>query len=638
MAGVLAHRGPDGEGFAIAHDGRFSIGPDHRRLIPERRGELEIGLAHRRLAIIDLTEASSEPMPARDGRVVLVFNGEIYNYRELRAELEGKGHRFDSVGDTEVLLRAYLEWGPACTERLLGMWAFAIADLDQRILLLSRDRFGIKPLFWTELPGRGIAFASEIKALRELPHTNFAPDPSIVKRFLLTGVVDEREETFVEGIRRVMPAENFIVPLDEGTAGIKRERYWSIPEEPGPARAHEAEEVRELLTDSVRIHLRSDVPLGTCLSGGIDSSGLVGICDELRRTGEVPTYTHHAFGYVPPSGTYSEEHFMRLAADRTGAELTVVQPDDETFQGALMDIVRHQDEPFGSLSIAAQYFVFRAAREGGMTVMLDGQGADEVFGGYHHYLIAHGAHLLQRRRALAYLHYALKHQRYYGKPPIAWGVLARETPLRHVLPPLKGTHGGRAAPDPQSLLAGPLAAADPHTPQDPLELHELLRQQTASVSLPSLLRFEDRNSMAHSIESRVPYLDHRVVELAFSLPPESKLAGVQPKAVLRRALADLLPPEVLARRDKIGFRADTTATHAFASRHADALREARTEWEREWFDQDAVDDLIASADRSDAAELSLWRITNLKLWLRLNWDGGRDPLEPTAATRSLTVT
>ncbi len=632
---LLAHRGPDGERFAIATGAsNVEVGDRLDPLLPARRGGVEIGIVHRRLSIIDLSQASDQPMTANGGRVVLATNSEFYNYRELRTELEGLGHAFESEGDTEVLLRAYLEWGPDCVKRLIGMWAFAIVDLDRRILFLSRDRFGIKPLFWTALPDRGIAFASEIKALRALPGVSGEPNAGIVRRFVLTGVVDETEQTFVTGIERVMPAENVIVPLDEGVPGMRRERYWSLPAEPGPARADDAEQVRALLTDAVRIHLRSDVALGTCLSGGIDSSGLVGICDELRRAGAIPHYTHHGFGYVPPSGAYSEEPYMHLVADRTGAELTVVRPSDDEFQSSLMDIVRGQDEPFGSLSIAAQWFVFRAAKQGGMKVMLDGQGADEVFGGYHHFLIAHGVHLLRRRRALAYLGYALRHQRFYGKPPIAWAELARVTPLRHLMPRRRGSHGGPAAPSAAELMAGGLASAPDRSVEEPANMHDLLAQQTASVSLPSLLRFEDRNSMAHSIEGRVPFLDHRLVELAFRLPPESKVRGTQPKDVLRRALADVLPPEVLQRRDKIGFRADTTATHAFAARHADALREARTDWEREWFDERAVTDLIGSADRSDAAEFNLWRVANVKLWLRLNWDPARDPLEPAAATPS----
>jgi asparagine synthase (glutamine-hydrolysing) len=629
MARVLEHRGPDGEGFAvITGGGEVALGQDAAALIPGRRGGVEIGLAHRRLTIIDLSDASAQPMRSSTGRMILSFNGEIYNYRELRAELEARGHVFHSSGDTEALLNAYLEWGPDCVHHLIGMWAFALVDLEKRILFLSRDRFGIKPLVWAPLPNGGLAFASELKALRVVPGLRLEPNPAVVRRFFLSGVVDEGEQTFVDGISRVMPAENVIVPFDEGRAGMRRYRYWTLPEQPGPARSDAADAIREILTDAVRIHLRSDVPLGTCLSGGIDSSGLVGICEELRSGGEIPQYTHHAFGYVPPSGTYSEERYMRIVAERTGLDLTVVQPSETEFQEALLEIVRGQDEPFGSLSIAAQWFVFRAARDGGMKVMLDGQGADEVFGGYHHFLRTLGIRMLKHRQVTSYLRYAAEHKRLYDRLPIGWVELARLTRFAPLVPRIPRGGDAESAPSPESLFAGELRRARDYGEAEADSMHDVLVQQTARVSLPSLLRFEDRNSMAHSIEGRVPFLDHRVVELAFSLPPETKIAGAQPKDVLRRALADVLPHEVLARRDKIGFRADTTATHAFVARHREALRESRTPYEEDWFDTAAVDRLLSSSDRSDLGEYTLWRLANVKLWLRMNWAPEDDPLAP----------
>jgi asparagine synthase (glutamine-hydrolysing) len=365
----------------------------------------------------------------------------------------------------------------------------------------------------------------------------------------------------------------------------------------------------------------------------------VGICAELQKARQIEHYTPHGFGYVPPSGEHSEERYMRVVASEAGAQLTVVQPKHDEFQSALVRIVRDQQEPFGSLSIAAQWFVFQAARRAGIKVMLDGQGADEVFAGYHSYLFVRAAQLLQRGRVLEYLSHAYAHKRYYGKPLITVSDLMRATRVSRFLPPARSPNGGAGAPAAGRLLAGDLAAVDERTPRQPHDVQTLLADQTSATSLPSLLRFEDRNSMAHSIEGRVPYLDHRVVEFAFSLPPESKLTAVQPKDVLRRALADVLPSEVKARRDKIGFRADASATHRFAADHYQALREARTEWERDWLSHDVVDELLRSQDRSDAAEFALWRLINLKLWLRNNWAPERDPLDPQQSSRAqLSVT
>ena len=247
----------------------------------------------------------------------------------------------------------------------------------------------------------------------------------MAKRFLLTGVSDESEATFFQGVHQVEPATSLVMSLREGHPSLSATRYWEPTAQPGAATPADAANVRETLEEAVRVHLRSDVAIGTCLSGGIDSTGIVALCDQLRRRGTIPQYSHHAFGYVPPSPEYSEENFMRDAADHCDVELEIVRPSPREFDTALLDIVRQQDEPFGSLSIAAQYFVFQAAAARGIKVMLDGQGADEVFGGYHSYLSAKGSQLLRRRRAIAYLRYAVAHQRAYGRPPVPWSDVAR---------------------------------------------------------------------------------------------------------------------------------------------------------------------------------------------------------------------
>ena len=623
VADRLRHRGPDGEGFAIVERDVLRR-LERAELLGQPASAAGAALAHRRLTILDLTDLAAQPMLARGGRVAITYNGEIYNFVELRDELLTLGHPVESTGDTEVLLHAYLEWGPDCVSRLVGMWALAVVDLDRDILFLSRDRFGIKPLFYARLPENGLVFASELKGLRGIEGLRWEPDPAVAKRFLLTGVSDESERTFFEDIRQVEPATSLVMSLREGHPSLSATRYWEPASQPGPASPSDAATVRATLEEAVRVHLRSDVAVGTCLSGGIDSTGVVALCDRLRRQGTIPHYSHHAFGYVPPSPEYSEETFMRDAADHCGAELEIVRPSPPEFDTALLAIVRQQDEPFGSLSIAAQYFVFRRAAVRGIKVMLDGQGADEVFGGYHSYLSAKGSQLLRSRRAIAYLRYAGAHQRAYGRPPLPWRDVARAA-VRRV------SRSGATMPAPSDgpqLLSGDLLAASPSLPPLPETLHELLVFQTTAEKLPSLLRFEDRNSMAHSVEGRVPYLDHRLVDVAFALPEERKIHGVTPKAVLRAALADVLPPSVLARRDKIGFRADADATYRFARRHAGALLEARTPWEENWFDRAGVASLLASAARSEGDEFLLWRLINLKLWLRLTVAPERDPIEP----------
>jgi asparagine synthase (glutamine-hydrolysing) len=622
MADSIAHRGPDGRGYLLWRPG------DELRM---RRsvdgaapGEATVGLVHNRLSIIDLREINDQPLVSEDGSLALAFNGEVYNYVELRSELESAGHEFRTSGDTEVLLAAYREWGPACVERFVGMWAFALLDAANGRLLLSRDRFGIKPLYYA-LTGGAIYFASEIKALLRVPGFRPEPDEAAVRRYLLTGGVDETDGTFFEGVRSLPAAHNAIIPLDRPAAEPRAERYWSIPEEGYEAgREQAAREFAELFADSVRVHARSDVPVGTCLSGGLDSSAIVCVADRLRRAGQIPHYAHSGFGYVPGDLAYSERQYMEAVVEQTGLDMTYVEVSSDRFAEALVEVARHQDEPFGSTSIAAQYFVFEAAKAGGMKVMLDGQGADEVLGGYDHYFPLIAVALLRRRRFASYLRYARAHRRERGRPPIS---------RRHALATLAPRRASDAAASrlvepPSALLSdglrGRVTYADYRSPEFD-SVHDLLAAGTSSLGLPALLRFEDRNSMAHSIEARVPFLDHRLVEFAFRLPYDYKVNGASTKDVLRRGLGDVLPRKVRERRDKIGFRAEPTAAWRLAERHREALLADRNEYESRWLSAEGIAGLIDRRERSTEAEFMLWRAINLKLWLRCNW-GDADPL------------
>jgi asparagine synthase (glutamine-hydrolysing) len=628
MAEALRHRGPDGEGFAVVEASgelrlatRDALGADAR---------VVAGLAHRRLAIIDLTDASSQPAVDPSGRLALAYNGELYNYVELRRELEALGRRFRTTGDTEVVLQAWAQWGPSCVDRFVGMWAFAVLDRELRTLVLCRDRFGIKPLFWTRLGG-GLRFASEIKGLlAAVPVPE--PDEATVAAFLLSGA-DTQVRTFFRGIERIPPAHRMTIPLDDpGSAAL--ERYWRLADDPGTARPDAAEAFRDLFADSVRLHTRSDVSVGTCLSGGLDSSAIVCTAAALHRDGALPpNYRHHAFGYVPPDESFSERRWMELATSHAGLELTEVHPSPERFDARLEDVVRQQDEPFGSTSIAAQWFVFEAAREARMKVMLDGQGADEVLGGYHSYLATVAAGHVAGGRRMAYARLALDHRRRLGAWPLPWSSTATLVPpaLRTVRDRLvalrRDGHDGGAGPVPAigDVLAQRLhETAAPGEPI-PSEMQALLRQQTTSGNLPALLRYEDRNSMAHSIEARVPFLDHRLVELAFSLPPEAKVRGADTKRLLRQAMKGILPEPIRLRRDKLGFRADPSAAARFAASRRAALRESRSGPEREWFDTARVDELIEASQSNPTLDFPLWRVVNVKLWARAHWGEGAAP-------------
>jgi asparagine synthase (glutamine-hydrolysing) len=624
MGDAMAHRGPDGAGFLVS-DLRSPLQMT-REPRPLAGAGPAVGLAHRRLSIIDLSTNNDQPLVDEAGELAIALNGEIYNYRELRTELQRSGHAFRTTGDTEVALHAYAEWGVDCVQRFVGMWAFAILDRRERRLVLSRDRFGIKPLYWA-IAGEQLVFASEIKALLASGIVLAEPHEETMARYLATGRVELGNETFLAGIRRLPAASTAVLTPDGASLEPHAQRYWTLPQpERSWGRTDAAAAVRAAFEDSLRLHLRSDVPVGTCLSGGIDSSGIVAVSDTLRGSGIDETFSHAAFGYVPPEREHSERRYMDAVAERCGTELTVVEPGREGLLAALPEVIAAQDEPFSSTSIAAQWFVFRAARHAGIKVMLDGQGADEVFGGYHHYLRLISEDLVMSGRPLAYARFARACRASVGASPhpamFAAGAL---------LPgPLRGAVN-RALVEAQARRAATRALSSPHVaPQlralalddaKPLRLDAdaMLRADVEEQNLPGLLRYEDRNSMAHSIEARVPYLDHRLVELAFRMPALDRMGDAVPKRVLRDALRDVLPKLVMDRRDKIGFRASPSATWELARRHRGALIDARCEPEERWFVPQEVERLIDSPARGPEVEFALWRTINAKLWARRLW-------------------
>jgi asparagine synthase (glutamine-hydrolysing) len=621
MSDALAHRGPDGEGYVVLADDCRAVGRE--ALLAGEPARVGAGLAHRRLTIIDPTDDSAQPMSDASGRFWLVYNGELYNYVELRSELERAGRTLRTVGDTEVVLEAWAQWGPACLDRFVGMWAFALLDLERRRLVLCRDRFGIKPMFYAQAGG-ALRFASEIKGLLAGMPTP-EPDDAIVSGFLLSAA-DSGPQTFFDGIRRLPPAHLLDVSLDD-PLGAQPRRYWELPLPAGDASGDAVTRFGELFRDSVRIHTRSDVPVGTCLSGGLDSSAIVCTASALKDDGSLPpTYRHRAFGYVPPDDSVSERPWMDMVVERTGVALEEVRPAAERFDASLETIARQQDEPFGSTSIAAQWFVFEAAAGAGMKVMLDGQGADEVLGGYHGYLATVAAGMVSDRRPLAYARLALDHRRRLGSWPLPAGSVTGLLParLRSVAGQVRSRNGGGSGPATPVLggaLAEPLARAAPAAEPLPTDMQALLRHQV-QTSLPSLLRYEDRNSMAHSIEARVPFLDHRLVELAFGLPAEAKVRGADTKRLLREAMKGVLPEPIRTRRDKLGFRADPRAAARFALAHRDSLAANASPPEERWFDPAAVRAFIDAAQADASLDFPLWRIVNVKLWARAHWAGG----------------
>ncbi len=625
----LRHRGPDDEGYVAISTGSGRAtphgGPDTpaqvRRLgapyapSPGPADACDLALAARRLAIQDLSPAGHQPLCNEDGSVWVVHNGEIHNFVELRRELEARGHAFRSHTDTEVIVHAYEEWGEECFHRFNGMWALALWDARRRLLVCSRDRYGIKPLVYTET-GRAFAFASEIKALLALGAVEPAANDDIVYDYLAHGFVDRSAETFFRGVRSLPPGH--LLRITPGSASAEV-RWYDVPV--GHASAAGAEErFAELFTDATSLRLVSDVPVGTCLSGGLDSSAIACTVAELMRGGATlggASVQKTFSARYPEDPRVDEGPYIAAVVRESGAEPHDVVPSGAELVADLDRLLWHQEEPFGSTSIYAQWCVYRLARSEGVTVTLDGQGGDEVVGGYPQQLSPFLTQLIRSGRVRDWA----KEMRASGGDA-SIGALAR-TALRAGLWSLPGAVqrplqqakavrrypdwlNGRAEVAPR--FASSLATARPGDKFAAQMLHDL------TVGLPSLLRYCDRNSMAHSIEARLPFLDHRLVELCISLPPETRIENGVTKALLRNALRDRIPPEILARRDKIGF---ATPESAWLRDLIPEVLSTRSFEERGYVRPQRLAPLLQAHERGDiAATGALWRCVNLELWLR----------------------
>jgi asparagine synthase (glutamine-hydrolysing) len=490
-----------------------------------------IGLVHRRLAIIDLSDEGLQPMTSEDGTLWIVFNGEIYNFIELREQLVARGHRFHSASDTEVILHAYEEWGAECLPRFNGMWAFALFDERTGTLFCARDRFGIKPFYYA-WAGGSFFFASEIKALLAHPAIGAKPNEPVLGTFLAWGVQDHTGETMFSGIFQLPPAHAMnITPAGDGNPF----RYWNVKvsetiREDIPDDAV-ASRLLTHLEDATRIHLRSDVAVGTCLSGGIDSSTLTVLINRLIRN-ESPASVgmqQKTFSAVFPDKRFDESRYIDELVTATGVDAHRTTPSPEALWDDIDRLVYVQDEPFGSLSIYAQYCVMRLAQEN-VKVVLDGQGADELLGGYLAYQGSYVSGLWKSHPVMALREVTGSLRHHYG---------FFEKAIKQL----------RARKKRRSLLKCKSAEILRYHGS----LDSVLYRELMSTNLPALLHYEDRNAMAFSIESRVPYLDVRLVEYLASLPLNQKIRAGVTKVALRNAIRGLVPESIRCRRDKMGF-------------------------------------------------------------------------------------
>jgi asparagine synthase (glutamine-hydrolysing) len=554
-----------------------------------------VSLAHQRLSIIDLSSDAHQPMTNEDASILLVYNGEIYNYQTLREKLIGRGHTFKSHSDTEVILHGYEEWGVRLLLTMLdGMFAFVIWDKKNRTMVCARDRFGIKPFYYSLIDG-SFFFASEIKALLAHQGIGTEPEDSTVNEFLKSGVLDHTHKTMFKGVMQIPPAHAMVVKcmkdhiVDEYTWDIHTYRYWdtnvsNIVSDASPDEI-ESTTFLSLLKSAVHTHLRSDVPVGSCLSGGLDSSTLV----ELIKESDANQKTFSAYF---DDDRFDEREYIKVVVENTNIDAHYVHPvitPDE-----IQKLVYVQDEPFGSLSVYAQYCVMRSAC-GHVKVLLDGQGADEILAGYLGYQSTYIGELLRKRifsTAISEMHGTLKLHSDFVKYAVSQLVERqnRAKLLQDQTPGINRYNG---------------------------DLSTVLYNEMFKTNLPALLHYEDRNSMAFSIESRVPYLDTKLINFVNAMSYNQKIRNGMTKVVLRNAIKGLVPEKIRNRIDKMGFVTpeEILMKEDLKPFVISILTSDRFKSRKYWHATDVLDSYLSYCNGESEYSPELWRIICTELWL-----------------------
>lgn len=633
MSRVLKHRGPDDEGF-LAVDTRVGdvqhlVSADSKvdgQRIEAFTSSVNLYLGHRRLSIIDPSPAGHQPMADNDQTLWIVFNGEIYNYIELREELKQKGHRFRTGTDTEVILTAYRVWGNACVEKFNGMWAFVIYDKKKNILFGSRDRFGVKPLYYFNKNGY-FAFASEIKAFFCLPFIDKKINPAAVFDYLVFGAEERHEEGFVRGIIELTPAHCFTVDLY--SCKFHKWRYFTLNfaniwEKYDAIRSNQyANDVEQLIYDAIRVRLRSDVPIGSCLSGGIDSSSIVCVINDLLSKEVISQVGNQqrvfTASYDEPS--IDESRWAKIVVENTDTKWHQTFPQPVDLLHDIEDLVYTQDVPFGSTSIYAQYRVMKLAHENGIKVLLDGQGGDELFTGYAPYYTTFFAEMLKNMDFLT----LRREWKRFGNSSVTRNNLIHSLALHYALcmiPQLKIPVLNFLKRESNSFISLELwsnyrSRAKLYEQIPSKGLNDMLYRLMTGGNLKTLLKYEDRNSMRFSIESRTPFADDvNLIEYVFNIPSIYKIHDGWSKSLLRTSMRRVLPERIQRRKDKIGF---ATPEYLWLNRLKEPLKAYFTTDLKEYVNVDFIcrewDRILANQSKIGITEI--WRYINLAVWLKV---------------------
>lgn len=635
MSNSIKHRGPDDEGYLIVNTKNNIFeergGEDSKiplkNIIEPTNFNINLALGHRRLSIIDPSPSGHQPMKyEKDGKIVwIVYNGEIYNYIEIKDELINRGYEFRTSTDTEIILASYLEWGFDCVKKFNGMWAFVIYDPQKNILFGSRDRFGVKPLYYHQT-STYFSFASEIKALLTLPHIKKVVNEDVLWNYLLYGACEYNNETFFKEIYKLLPSHYFKFDIDTRKLTIRK--YYELKHNSKFGRFSQPEferikrKTRSLIQKAVKIRLRSDVAVGSCLSGGIDSSSIVLTVNSILREMKVPQVgdRQKVFTACYNDPRIDESYFASKVVEKTGAEWYRSYPNSSELLSDLYKLIYCQEEPFGSLSIYAQFKVMELAKRKGVKVLLDGQGGDELFTGYTTF---YSPFFLDMIKGLKVVTLFRELRKLKNSPirslkdlilQITKHLAAAYLPQRLKIYIIKRNDKIISRYIKQEFL-NKIPKKDVTKEIVAFSINDFCYLLFSGYQLQKLLKYEDRNSMIHSIEARTPFSDDiDLIEFVFSIPGVYKIHNGVSKYLLRQAMKDLLPKEILNRKDKIGF----------AVPEKDWLFEIKEDLKKElnvenkYIDtKTLVKDLeeLLSSEKIDSG--SLWRVINVVLWMKI---------------------
>ena len=575
---LIIHRGPDGFGYFYGEN--FAFG-------------------HRRLSIVDLTELGHQPMNYID-KYTIIYNGEIYNYKEIKSDLIKNGYQFTSKTDTEIILASYDKWGKECVHKFNGMWAFAIYDKEKKIIFCSRDRFGIKPFYYMN-QDRKFIFGSEIKQCLHFCDNKVANNEVLID-FLVTSFAEHKDTTFFKNIMKLPASSNLIYDLS--THQFIIERYYEIPQNNSLKEKTSKEKIKNYqaaLEDSVKLRLRSDVRVGTCLSGGLDSSTVAAIASENYQSKE-------RFSAIHAQSTEQktdESHYAQSVAQHCKLDLHTITPKTEEFISLIDEVVYTQEEPFVSPSIFMQYFVMKKARKIGCKVMLDGQGGDETLLGYEKYFPLAYIDILKEHGIISMLKAIYLSNKKNKKMSIKWILL-------YWFGGLFGSLRQRFYWQRSNFIKKKYRQKNFEYLRELSKLYynsfELQKHEMARTNLPILLRYEDKNSMRNSIETRLPYIDYRVVETALNLSCQLKIKDGWTKYILRMVGQNYLPKSVIWRKNKLGFNAPDKT---WLSSHSDQIKQTIL---KSNLIQNLSDMPVLLKKYNSLPLLNIWRLYSIAKW------------------------